>query len=166
MNRKRPSAFPDLVASVLTVCLFAVSIFVDIDEPAWVTGFGLGCLALAIPLAGLPFFHLAKYGKSKQVDAFFDTTQVADRGVYSLVRHPQYLGYMFLVVGFALLDPHPVALGLAVAAVIFFHIQCLTEERFCSQHLGEEYVVYARRVPRINFLVGLLRIVRRHLTKG
>lgn len=160
-SKARPSAFADVVAGVLSIVLFVVNIVVDVAEPIWVTITGLMCLGLAVPFAVLPFFHLSEYGKPKSGDAFFATTRVADEGIYSLVRHPQYLGYMLLVVGFAGIDPHPVALGLMVAAVAFFYMQCVSEERFCHEVFGENYGRYAKRVPRINVLLGLYRSVRR-----
>ena len=166
VKKKGPSALADIVAGVLTISLFVVNLVVDVDEPIGVTIAGLLCLGLAIPFAALPFFHLAKYGQPKPGDAFFATTRVANEGIYSLVRHPQYLGYMLLVVGFASIDPHPVALGLAGAAVAFFYVQCVSEERFCSEVLGEEYRLYMKRVPRINVLLGLYRSVRRSFTKS
>ncbi len=161
VKKKRPSALPDLVAGAFTICLFGVSTMLDVDEPAWVTALGLGCFAFAVLFAGLPFLHLARYGKPKPGDAFFETTQVADKGVYGLVRHPQYLGYMLLVVGFASINPHPLTLGLAGAAVAFFYLQCVVEERFCLERMGTAYGEYKKRVPRINVVLGLYRIVRR-----
>ena len=163
VEKDGPSVLADLVAAALSVCLFVVSIVVDVDEPSWVTGLGLVCLVLAVFFVGLPFIHLAKYGKPKLGDAFFETTRVADRGVYTIVRHPQYLGYMFLVVGFAGLDPHPAAIGLAGAAVAFFYLQCVLEERFCRDAFGEDYNQYVERVPRINFLLGLYRLTRKRM---
>jgi protein-S-isoprenylcysteine O-methyltransferase Ste14 len=164
VEKKGPSAVADLVAGVLSVCLFVVNIIVDVNEPTWLTVSSLVCLALAVPFAAIPFLHLAKFGKPKPADAFYVTTRVADRGVYAMVRHPQYLGYMFLVVGFAGLDPHPVALAVAGAAVAFFYLQCVLEERFCREVFGEDYNHYVMRVPRVNFLLGLYRIASRHFT--
>ena len=158
---KVTSALPDLAAGVLSAGLLVVNIVVDVDEPAWLTVLSLVCFGVAVPLVVLPFFHLAKYGLPKPGDAFFATTRVAEDGVYSFVRHPQYIGYMLLMVGFACLDPHPAALGLAGAAVVFFYLQCVAEERFCTEAFGADYRLYMQRVPRLNLLLGLYRRLSR-----
>lgn len=158
-----PSALADLVAGVLSICLFVVNIVVDVREPIWLTATGLFCLGLAIPFAVLPFVHLPRYGAPKPGGRFFETTRVADGGIYSLVRHPQYLGYILLIVGFVSIDPHPVAFCVGGAAVAFFYLQCLSEERYCTVAFGEEYEHYLERVPRMNFLLGMYRSLRRTL---
>ena len=53
------------------------------------------------------------------------------------------------------------ALGLAGTAVAFFYLQCVVEERFCREALGEDYSHYMKMVPRINVLLGLYRIASR-----
>ena len=165
VERKLPSAVADVVAGVLSACLFVVNIVVDVDEPTWLTVSELVCLGLAVPFVVLPFFHLAKYGEAKPGDAFFETTRVAEHGIYSLVRHPQYLGYSLLVLGFGCLDPNLLSVCLAGGALAFFYMQSIVEERFCREHLGAEYDGYMKRVPRVNFIWGLYLIARRRCAK-
>ena len=91
---------------------------------------------------------------------------MVDKGVYGLVRHPQYLGYTLLVLSFCSLDPHPLTLGLAGGASVFFYVQSMAEENFCRENLGPEYGDYMKRVPRFNFLLGVYRIAKKRLTKA
>ena len=163
---KVPSAIPDLVAGFLSVSLFAVNIVVDVDEPLWLTISSLVCFGLAVPFASVPFFHLARYGEPKQGDAFYKTTRVVDRGIYALVRHPQYLGYSLLVLGFVGLDPNLLSICLAGGALVFFYAQAIVEERFCEENLGSEYDAYKKRVPRVNFVLGLYRFACGRLSKS
>ena len=162
---KVPSAIPDLVAGFLSVGLIVVNIVVDVDEPLWLTISSLVCFGLALPFAALPFFHLAKYGEPKPGDAFYATMRVADRGIYSVVRHPQYLGYSLLVLGFAFLDPNLLSICLASGALVFFYMQSIVEERFCETHLGSAYDAYKMRVPRMNFVLGVYRIATKRFSK-
>ena len=53
--------------------------------------------------------------------------------------------------------------GLALGAAVFFYVQAVAEERFCRRELGPEYDAYVERVPRFNFLLGLIKVVREHL---
>jgi len=164
-HKNVPSALPDIVACGLSACLFVVNVVIDVNEPTWLTVASLVCFGLAIPFSVLPFFHLARYGKPKPGDAFYATTQVVDEGVYSIVRHPQYLGYSFLVLGFGCLDPNLLSVLLAGGAMVFFYIQAIVEERFCKKNLGTEYEDYSRKVPRMNVLLGLFLIVKKRLNK-
>jgi len=154
----RPS-LAGIVATIFSAGVLVVNVFLDIDEPVWLTGIGLLCLGLAVLFAVPPFFHLKRFGAPEAEDVYFATTRVVDKGVYSLVRHPQYLGYTLLVFGFSCIDPHPVSIGLAVGAAIAFYVQSIAEERFCCGQLEQEYRDYMLRVPRFNFLSGLCRLV-------
>ena len=161
-NEKRP-LLPDVAAALFTAGLFVVSVVVDVREPRWLTVIALVLLLLAVVFVVTPFFHLTKYGKPNEGDAFFATTRVVDKGVYSVVRHPQYLGYTLLVLGFGFLDPHPLALVLAGGAAVFFYLQCIGEERYCRAAFGDDYNNYMKRVPRINFVLGLMKLTRKRM---
>ena len=143
--------------------MLAVSILIDVEEPPWLTVLGLLCIVLAVLFAVPPFYYLKRLGKPPQGAAYFATSQVVDKGPYSVVRHPQYLGYTFLIWGFAVLDPYWLSIALAASAWTAFYVQTVLEERFCSQRFGGEYVDYAKRVPRFNFVQGLFRILYRRL---
>jgi len=159
-GRTRPKA-ADIAAAVLAFPLLAAAIAIDASGPGWLTAAGVVLLALAVVFIFPPFFLLARHGKPGEGEPFFATTRVADRGLYRIVRHPQYLGYIFLVLGFGALDPHPAILALAGGASVFFYVQAVLEERYCLEALGEEYAGYMRRVPRFNFVLGLLRIAKK-----
>jgi protein-S-isoprenylcysteine O-methyltransferase Ste14 len=91
---------------------------------------------------------------------------VADRGVYGLVRHPQYLGYSLLVTGLTLLNPNPATVTLSVLAIAGFVIQAVAEERFLVRTMGRAYVDYQERVPSFDLVRGLWRRWRRRRRAG
>jgi hypothetical protein len=70
------------------------------------------------------------------------TGAVVDRGVYAITRHPQYLGYMLLACGFALLSQHWLAILLAAVCVTCFYLQAVSEEEYCLAQLGSAYERY------------------------
>jgi len=86
---------------------------------------------------------------------------VVDRGLYAITRHPQYLGYMFLGCGFALLSQHWVAVMLVLVETVFFYQQAVKEERYYLAEFGESYAQYCRRVPRFNIVLGMMRLLQR-----
>ena len=129
-DTKRP-AFADTVASALTIVLFVANLLVDVDEPLWLTLSGVVFLLLALTFFVPPFFHLTRLGEPKDGEGFYATSKLVDKGLYGIVRHPQYLGYTMLLFGLAFTDPHPIILGCAVVAAGFFYSQCVQEERYC-----------------------------------
>ncbi len=125
------------------------------------------CVALLAPVFFVPpFFLLKRHGGVETGQSYFCTTRVVDRGVYGIVRHPQYVGYALLAVGFAMRTQNVVSWALAGIAAAFFYLQARNEERFCVRGLGAEYAAYMKRVPRFNFVVGLLRHLRRGSRNG
>ena len=123
----------------------------------------LGVLSLILaPVFFLPPFVLLKrHGHVEDGRPFYDTKVTVERGLYAVVRHPQYLGYILLTLGFVLLSQHIVTLSLGAVAILFFCLYTLGEEEFCVQQLGTLYQDYCRRVPRFNVVIGMIRYVMR-----
>jgi len=121
----------------------------------------LTLLGLAVIFGGLPFLQLRRYGAAPSGASYMATTAVARRGLYAIVRHPQYLGYDFLVWGFAASRPH---WGTILPAIVFtaaFAVQTRVEEQYLRGRFGDEYRAYMQTVPRFGLLTGLVRYVRR-----
>lgn len=106
-----------------------------------------------------PFYLLARYG-GLEGESYMQAAVVVDRGLYAVVRHPQYLGYILLACGFALLSQHGVSVLLDIIAAVLFYIQAVREERACLAEFGEPYARYCCRVPRFNVILGLFRLLR------
>ena len=164
-RQKRPKA-ADAAGAGLTLCVFAAEAVVDISAPAWLTTVAVVLLLLVPPFVFLPFRTLSRHGKPPVGEPYFATTQVVDKGIYRVVRHPQYLGYTLLALGFGARNPHPVVLGLAGGAAGFFYLQAVMEERYCRRKWGSTYEAYMSQVPRFNFLAGLFGIVRERLSSS
>ena len=150
----QPSGVFHWVAVVAVLITLAVGRLVDTSPPPWLRAVGLAALAAALPLFTLPFAHLGRYGVREPGKTYMDTTRVADRGVYALVRHPQYLGYSLLVAGLALISFHWATVSAAAIASVSFDLQARDEERSLLQRMGEPYADYMERVPRFNLLAG------------
>jgi len=127
---------------------------------------GLVALALAVVFVVPPFFLLWKRGQAMDGRGSMRGGTVVDTGLYGLVRHPQYLGFMCLACGFALLYPHWLIFALAAFAAVSLWFQARQEERYCCVELGAAYEEYARRVPRFNIVLGIARHVRRGRNLG
>jgi protein-S-isoprenylcysteine O-methyltransferase Ste14 len=148
------------LASVVTISLIIVTQFLPRDGDPYLRGTGVFVLLLAGVFIFAPFYLLTKHGGAKDGNTYMQARIVVDRGLYAITRHPQYLGYIFLACGFALLSQHWVAVLLAVVGATFFYLQAVREERYCLAQLGEPYEQYRRRVPRFNIVLGIMRLPR------
>ena len=70
------------------------------------------------------------------------------RGVFSMSRHPFYLGFIFILFSSCLFNPNYLNILAFIGAWIIHHFIMIKEEQFLSLQYGEEYREYAKRVKR------------------
>jgi len=159
-HQLKPSNLFAWLASLVTISLIIVTQFLARGDNQYLRGVGVFVLLLACVFIFLPFFSLKKHGRIEDGENYIQTRVIVDQGLYTITRHPQYLGYMFLACGFALLSQHWVVVLLAVIGVTLFYLQAVREERYCLAQLGEPYRQYLRRVPRFNLILGIMPLPR------
>ena len=81
-------------------------------------------------------------------------------GVYSLVRHPMYLGAIFVYSSMAFFLPHWIMVILAVVNVLYIYWFMVIGEQQNIEKFGDDYVSYMQSVPRANLIAGFLRRFR------
>jgi protein-S-isoprenylcysteine O-methyltransferase Ste14 len=145
------------VAAAFSVAVLVIQFFLERGANPYFRAAGIICLLLSPIFIFPPFLLLARYGEPPRGKPYFCTTAVVDRGVYAVVRHPQYLGYVLLTLGFAALCQHALISILAVSSAGAFYVQSLQEEAFVRKQPGRDYSEYMRRVPRFNLLAGVFR---------
>ena len=159
MKQRNPYIL-DLIASLLMGLMFILNLAFDQDGIPLLKFMGVLGLVIGVILAFLPMFSLRKYGQSAEGESYMQTAVVVDKGVYALVRHPQYLGYSLLCAGFISISQHWIIVIVGLLAILFFYLHTLQEERYCIETFGEVYQQYMHKVPRFNILLGLLRRYR------
>ena len=156
---------PFAVAGVLLVPGWAL--LWTLGRPIWVPLVCLGWATLlgAMVLIALPLLLLPRKGQAPRGGGVTRTTAVVTTGIYAVIRHPLYLGWMLVYVALVLFAQHWLVLLIAVTGITCLYIICVQEERRLLERFGEEYVRYMRAVPRLNILTGVMRVVRRGKTK-
>lgn len=149
------------ISALATIGTIMLAEFLPRGDNAFVRGAGICLLALAAVLIFAPFFLLRKHGRIEDGGSYMQTRNIVDRGPYSVVRHPQYLGYMFLACGFTFLSQHWLVLVLTAAGIAALYCQAVEEERTCRARLGAAYAQYMQRVPRFNLVLGAFRVLSR-----
>ncbi len=118
---------------------------------------GVFLWVLSAVLGWLPIYIFTRKGGVKKGNSFVKTTKLVTTGIYSIIRHPQYLAGILLCVSFILISQHWLVLVLAIPLIIIFYIAVLDEDRSCLKKFGSSYNKYMERVPRINLILGLIR---------
>jgi protein-S-isoprenylcysteine O-methyltransferase Ste14 len=74
--------------------------------------------------------------------------ELAATGPYGYIRHPQYLGFIVIMVGFLLQWPTVLTLLMFPVLVVMYVRLAHREEREVKAELGATWDVYAARTPR------------------
>jgi protein-S-isoprenylcysteine O-methyltransferase Ste14 len=70
---------------------------------------------------------------------------VATKGLYTLIRHPQYLGLGLAALGLAIMWPRFLTLALFGVMLFLYYLLAKDEERRMINRFGESYIAYMNR---------------------
>ncbi len=76
------------------------------------------------------------------------TYTLATTGVYASIRHPQYVGFILIMIGFLLQWPTLLTLIMFPILVTMYVLLARREEREVQAEFGEAYTRYAANTPR------------------
>jgi protein-S-isoprenylcysteine O-methyltransferase Ste14 len=121
---------------------------------------GWGIWALGSVFAIAPIFALRTRGRVPDGKSYMATTTLVNTGIYAIVRHPQggTAGILFNL-ALALIGQHWLLVVLAAVGMALIYVDTFNADEACIEKFGEEYVRYMERVPSVNFVVGLLRLL-------
>jgi protein-S-isoprenylcysteine O-methyltransferase Ste14 len=118
--------------------IFAPAEFIDIIASAFLI---IGTVLLF--LSTIRLNNDLVFGLSSSEDHKLQT-----KGVFSISRHPFYLGFIFILFSSCLFNPHYLNILAFIGAWVIHHFIMIKEEQFLSSQYGEEYSEYAKRVKR------------------
>ena len=121
---------------------------------------GWAIWALGTVFAILPIFTLRKRGGVPEGKSYMETTALVDTGLYALVRHPQGgTAGILLSLALPLIGQHWLLAVLAAVGMALIYVDTFNSDQACIEKFGQEYVRYMQRVPRVNFVTGILRLL-------
>lgn len=124
--------------------------------PSFIIGWIVWVIGMILIMA--PFIMFPRHGGIARGKSCVHTTKLVDTGIYSVVRHPQYLGgILALFVATILFYPHWLFVVLGVPGVLISYFSTIWEEKRLIKQFGDDYVSYMKRVPRMNIIQGILR---------
>ena len=116
--------------------------------------------ALGTVFAILPIFTLRTRGGVPEGKSYMKTTALVDTGIYAIVRHPQGgTAGILLNLALPLIGQHWLLMILAAGSMALIYVDTFKADQACIEKFGQEYVCYMQRVPRVNFLAGILRLL-------
>ena len=74
--------------------------------------------------------------------------ELARTGPYSRVRHPQYVAFVLILLGFLLQWPTLLTLGMFPVLLVMYARLSITEEAEMQKRFGSEFEAYAASTPR------------------
>ena len=120
---------------------------------------GWGLLILSIYFALAPVYVFKKKANVPEGKSYIHTKVIVDNGVFSIVRHPQYLSMLLVEIGLVLIVQHWLILILSIICIIFTYYGILIQDKILVRKFKDDYVKYMKKVPRTNFLWGIIKIL-------
>ena len=158
-----PAAFSSILfISQIVVGIYSVSEISQIDVLAYV-GVGLYFFS-GIVFGALPVFEFRKKGGVQKGQSYIHTTKLVDTGVYSAVRHPQYVTFILFAISGMLLFQHWIVFLMGVPVIPLTYIDLIKADKDAIEKFGDDYKAYMKKVPRANFLLGIIRRFRKRET--
>jgi len=164
---KKSFSWMGFVPATLVTLLFILQIIIGIYLLSTVSQieilayFGAGLYVLSGLVFGwLPIIEFRKKGRVKSGKSYIHTTQIVETGIYSIVRHPQYVTFILWAIAGMLLFQHYIVVLLGIPIFPLTYIDLIKADKDAIKQFGDDYKAYMKKVPRANFLLGIIRKFR------
>jgi protein-S-isoprenylcysteine O-methyltransferase Ste14 len=154
---------PSTFASLLFISQIIVGIYLlsDVSQIKILAYIGVGLYVFSGLIFGmLPTFEFRKKGGVKKGKSYIHTTKLVDTGIYSIVRHPQYVTFMMFGIAGMLLFQHWIVICLGIPIIPLIYIDLIHADKEGIKKFGKNYKRYMQKVPRANFVIGIIRNLR------
>ena len=136
-----------LLSNITQIAIFAyigVGLYVF---PGWIFGM-------------LPTVEFRKKGGVKKGNSYIYTTKLVDTGIFSIVRHPQYITWIWWAIAGMFIFQHWIVIILGLPIIPLTYIDLINADKDGIKKFGDDYRQYMKKVPRANFLLGIIRLLR------
>jgi len=155
---------PVTLVSVLFISQIIVGIYLlsEVSQIEILAYIGVGLYVVSgVAFGWLPVIEFRKKGGVRKGKNYINTTKLVDTGIYSIVRHPQYVTFILWAISGILLFQHWIVVLLAIPIVPLTYVDLIKADRDAIEKFGDDYKAYMKKVPRANFLLGILRRFRK-----
>ena len=166
---ERNSSWKDHVPATFSSVFFVSQIILgvyllsEITQNEILAYIGVGMYVFSGMVFGaLPVFEFRKKGEVQKGQSYIHTTKLVDTGIYSVVRHPQYVTFILFGIAGILLFQHWIVILLGLPIIPLTYIDLIKADNDAIEKFGEDYKAYMKKVPRANFLLGIIRRFRKN----
>jgi protein-S-isoprenylcysteine O-methyltransferase Ste14 len=155
---------PVTFVSVLFLSQIIVGIYLlsDVTQIKIIAYIGAGLYIFSGLIFGwLPVLEFRKKGRVRKGNSYIHTTKLVDTGIYSIVRHPQYVTFILWAIAGILLFQHWIIILLGIPVIPLTYIDLIKADEDAIQKFGDDYKAYMKKVPRANFILGILRQLKK-----
>ena len=110
----------------------------------------------------LPIFTLRRRGGVTKGKSYVHTTLLVDTGIYAIVRHPQMgTAWLLMSISLMLITQHWASVALGIPTMVLVYLDLLKADRRLVEKFGDAYQQYMEKVPQVNFVTGIIRMMAR-----
>jgi protein-S-isoprenylcysteine O-methyltransferase Ste14 len=150
-----------LIVTALILAQYILTFFVfNLTSFKLLRWFGWGVWLLSVYFGFAPIFIFRRRGGVNQGDSYVQTTRLVDTNLYAIVRHPQYVAGMLFNLALMLLSSHWLVIVLGLASMVLIYLDIWQADKEGEQKFGDAYRIYMQKVPRANFLLGLILLFK------
>ena len=152
------------IAGALTVAQIVLAFLTHGPRSKALEWVGWICLWTSSIFGVLPIITFRKKGGVAKGESYIKTTVMVDSGIYAIVRHPQNgTAWLLINLGIMLVAQHWSSLVLGLVSMVLAYVDTFKADQGCIAKFGDAYRQYAHKVPRVNFLLDLMRLAGRQL---
>jgi protein-S-isoprenylcysteine O-methyltransferase Ste14 len=149
------------VAGVLTVTQVVLAFFFHRPDSQVLEWAGWLCLWTSAIFGVLPIITFRRKGGVPKGESYIKTTALVDTGIYAIVRHPQGgTAWLLINLGVMSIAQHWTSVVLGLASMGLAYVDTFKADQGCIEKFGDPYRRYMERVPRVNFVAGIIRLLR------
>lgn len=157
MKQSSKIAFLFFIASILSVLAFPCNPLIifkvlESNDIKMLQYIGWIFWTVGMTLIILPYYYI--YHRKAKV--------LIDSGIYAIVRHPLYLGWILAVfIATIFLHQHWLFVIIGIPGIASVYLISRQEEQTNIEKFGDDYRFYMQKVPRMNLLKGIIRLIQR-----
>ena len=136
-------------------------LFYNYLELTWLLYLGWAIFAVAMVLGWRARVAFQTKGEARAGESWLHTRTVVSGGVYAVVRHPMYLSFLLMSLTLVCLSQHWLSVVLGAILMGLLYNDMRREEKNSVEKFGDDYRNYMQQVPRINFVAGMIQLIRR-----
>jgi protein-S-isoprenylcysteine O-methyltransferase Ste14 len=164
-RRWKPTPKDVILMSIETLSFVAQVVlcilFYNFLELKWLLYLGWTIFVIAMVLGWRARVAFETKGESCEGESWLHTRTVVATGIYAVVRHPMYLSFLLISLTLVFLSQHWLNAMLGAILMGLLYNDMCREEKSNIERFGDDYRHYMEQVPRMNFVVGIIRLIRR-----